>query len=119
MTRMPRTFLIAALVVILAGGVVRAASHHRSGRPHPRGGLLREHQRHLRRRLHQHRRGARRADRVDRAAARVCQVSFWYDSKYKVPADVKAAILSPTLVTARSIQLTPPTPTDPSCATTR
>jgi phospholipid/cholesterol/gamma-HCH transport system substrate-binding protein len=35
------------------------------------------------------------------------KISFWFDSKYKVPADVKAAILSPTLVTARSIQLTP------------
>jgi phospholipid/cholesterol/gamma-HCH transport system substrate-binding protein len=35
------------------------------------------------------------------------KVSLWFDSKYKVPADVKAAILSPTLVTARSIQLTP------------
>ena len=35
------------------------------------------------------------------------KISFWYDSKYKVPADAKAAILSPTLVTARSIQLTP------------
>ncbi len=35
------------------------------------------------------------------------KISFWYDSKYKVPADVKAAILSPTLVTSRSIQLTP------------
>lgn len=36
------------------------------------------------------------------------KVSFWYDSKYKVPADVKAAILAPTVVTSRSIQLTPP-----------
>ncbi len=35
------------------------------------------------------------------------KISFWYDSKYKVPGDVKAAILSPTLVTARAIQLTP------------
>jgi phospholipid/cholesterol/gamma-HCH transport system substrate-binding protein len=35
------------------------------------------------------------------------RVSFWYDSKYKVPADAMAAILSPTLVTARAIQLTP------------
>ena len=35
------------------------------------------------------------------------KVSFWYDSKYKVPADATAAILSPTLVTARAIQLTP------------
>jgi phospholipid/cholesterol/gamma-HCH transport system substrate-binding protein len=35
------------------------------------------------------------------------KISFWYDSKYRVPADVKAAILSPTVVTARAIQLTP------------
>jgi phospholipid/cholesterol/gamma-HCH transport system substrate-binding protein len=35
------------------------------------------------------------------------KISFWYDRKYKVPADAKAAILSPTLVTARAIQLTP------------
>jgi phospholipid/cholesterol/gamma-HCH transport system substrate-binding protein len=35
------------------------------------------------------------------------KVSLWFDSKYKVPADVKAAVLSPTLVTARSIALTP------------
>ncbi|MGZ4585770.1 MAG: MCE family protein, partial [Mycobacterium sp.] len=35
------------------------------------------------------------------------KISFWYDSKYKVPADVKAAILAPTVVTARAIQLTP------------
>lgn len=36
------------------------------------------------------------------------KITFWYESKYKVPADVKAVILSPTLITARSIQLTPP-----------
>src|SRR5215213_11247500 len=35
------------------------------------------------------------------------KISFWYNSKYKVPADAKAAILSPTVVTARAIQLTP------------
>jgi phospholipid/cholesterol/gamma-HCH transport system substrate-binding protein len=35
------------------------------------------------------------------------KVSFWYDSKYPVPADAKAVILSPSLVTARAIQLTP------------
>jgi phospholipid/cholesterol/gamma-HCH transport system substrate-binding protein len=42
------------------------------------------------------------------------KVSFWYDSKYKVPADAKAAILSPTLVTARAIQLTPVYTTGPA-----
>ncbi|MDA2893252.1 MCE family protein [Mycolicibacterium sp. BiH015] len=35
------------------------------------------------------------------------KVSFWYDDQYRVPADAKAVILSPTLVTARAIQLTP------------
>jgi phospholipid/cholesterol/gamma-HCH transport system substrate-binding protein len=41
------------------------------------------------------------------------KISFWYDSKYEVPADAKAAILSPTLVTARAIQLTPVYTTGP------
>lgn len=35
------------------------------------------------------------------------KISFWYDNKYKVPADAKAVILSPSLVTVRAIQLTP------------
>lgn len=35
------------------------------------------------------------------------KVSFWFDRKYKVPAEAKAAILSPMLVTGRAIQLTP------------
>ena len=35
------------------------------------------------------------------------KITFWFDSKYKVPADVKAVILSPQLVTGRAIQLTP------------
>ncbi len=36
------------------------------------------------------------------------KVSFWVDNKYKIPLDVKAAILSPQLVTSRAIQLIPP-----------
>jgi phospholipid/cholesterol/gamma-HCH transport system substrate-binding protein len=35
------------------------------------------------------------------------KITFWVNDKYKVPADAKAAILSPQLVTARAIQLTP------------
>lgn len=35
------------------------------------------------------------------------KISFWYDSRYDVPADAKAAILSPAIVTSRAIQLTP------------
>ena len=35
------------------------------------------------------------------------KISFWYDAKYKVPADAKAVVLSPSLVTVRALQLTP------------
>lgn len=35
------------------------------------------------------------------------KVTFWFDDSYRVPADAKAAILSPQLVTGRTIQLTP------------
>ena len=35
------------------------------------------------------------------------KITFWYDAKYQVPADAKAVILSPAIVTARVIQLTP------------
>jgi phospholipid/cholesterol/gamma-HCH transport system substrate-binding protein len=35
------------------------------------------------------------------------KIWFWVDSKFKVPADANAVILSPQLVTGRAIQLTP------------
>ena len=35
------------------------------------------------------------------------KITFWYDAGYQVPADAKAVILSPAIVTARVIQLTP------------
>jgi phospholipid/cholesterol/gamma-HCH transport system substrate-binding protein len=35
------------------------------------------------------------------------KIVFWVDSEYKVPADAQAVVLSPGLVTARFIQLTP------------
>ena len=35
------------------------------------------------------------------------KVTLWFDGKYKVPADAKAVVLSPSLVTARAVQLTP------------
>jgi phospholipid/cholesterol/gamma-HCH transport system substrate-binding protein len=45
-------------------------------------------------------------DRIDPAPEQV-KITFWVDDRYKVPADARAAILSPSLVTARAIQLTP------------
>jgi phospholipid/cholesterol/gamma-HCH transport system substrate-binding protein len=45
-------------------------------------------------------------DSIEPQPTRV-KIAFWFDAKYKVPADAKAVILSPTLVTSRAIQLTP------------
>ncbi|MGV0714955.1 MCE family protein [Mycolicibacterium sp. XJ662] len=47
-----------------------------------------------------------RIDSIEPEPTRV-KISFSYDGIYDVPADAKAVILSPSLVTARTIQLTP------------
>jgi phospholipid/cholesterol/gamma-HCH transport system substrate-binding protein len=45
-------------------------------------------------------------DAIEPESTRV-KISFWVDDTVKVPAEARAAILSPQLVTARAIQLTP------------
>ncbi|PQD99720.1 Mce family protein Mce3D [Mycolicibacterium parafortuitum] len=35
------------------------------------------------------------------------KITFWVDDRYRVPAEARAAIIAPQLVTARAIQLTP------------
>ena len=40
-------------------------------------------------------------------AGTIVKVKFHYDSKYKVPADAKAAVISPSIVGDRFVQLTP------------
>lgn len=45
-------------------------------------------------------------DRIEPQPDRV-KITFWFDGQYPVPADAKAVILSPAIVTARVIQLTP------------
>ncbi|MGZ5397565.1 MAG: MCE family protein, partial [Mycobacterium sp.] len=107
MTRTARIFLAVALAVILAGGVVV---------------LLRTTERINRTNVvayFKNSNGIYAGDDVRIVGVTVgriesiepqpesVKISFWYDGKYKVPADAKAAILSPTLVTARAIQLTP------------
>ncbi|MCV7358576.1 MCE family protein [Mycolicibacterium fluoranthenivorans] len=54
-------------------------------------------------------------DRIDVEPQRA-KVSFWVQDKYKVPADAKAVILAPSLVTARAIQLTPAYTAGPTLA---
>jgi phospholipid/cholesterol/gamma-HCH transport system substrate-binding protein len=46
-------------------------------------------------------------DKVEPAGDKM-KVTFHYSNKYKVPADAQAAILNPTLVASRLIQLEPP-----------
>lgn len=45
-------------------------------------------------------------DTIEPQPTRV-RVTFWFDDEHQVPADAKAVILSPTLVTARAVELTP------------
>lgn len=47
-----------------------------------------------------------RVDRIEPEPTRA-KISFWIDDTHQVPADAEAVILSPQLVTSRSIQLTP------------
>ena len=107
MTRTARILLAAALAVILAGGaVVLLRTTERINRTHVVA-------------YFENSNGIYAGDDVRIVGVPVgriesiepqptsVKISFWYDSKYKVPADAKAAILSPTLVTARSLQLTP------------
>src|SRR6476660_3802487 len=107
MTRTARNLLAVALVVILAGGaVVLLRNTERINRTHVVA-------------YFENSNGIYAGDDVRIVGVPVgriesiepqptsVKVSFWFDSKYKVPADAKAAILSPTLVTARAIQLTP------------
>lgn len=56
-----------------------------------------------------------RVDKIEPQPQRA-KISFWIDRKYKIPADAKAAILSPQLVTGRAIQLTPPYSGGPTMA---
>ncbi|MET0702485.1 MAG: MCE family protein [Mycobacterium sp.] len=45
------------------------------------------------------------------------KITFWVDKDYPIPADAKAVILSPQLVTGRAIQLTPAYTGGPTMAT--
>ncbi|RDH80049.1 MCE family protein [Mycolicibacterium moriokaense] len=47
-----------------------------------------------------------RVDRIEPQPTRA-KITFWVDRRYPIPADAKAVILSPQLVTGRAIQLTP------------
>jgi phospholipid/cholesterol/gamma-HCH transport system substrate-binding protein len=47
-----------------------------------------------------------KVDKIEPQPERV-KITFWVDDEFKVPADAKAAIISPMLVTGRALQLLP------------
>ena len=51
-------------------------------------------------------------EKIQPQADRV-RIDFWYDRKYKVPANAIAAVIAPTIVSVRAIQLTPRYTTGP------
>ncbi|MCV7238587.1 mammalian cell entry protein [Mycolicibacterium celeriflavum] len=107
MTRTARNILAVALVVILAGGAILLLRDvERIDRTHVVAYFENANGIYPGDDVNILGVGVGRIESIEPQPERV-KVSFWYDSKYKVPADAKAAILSPTLVTARSIQLTP------------
>lgn len=54
-------------------------------------------------------------DRIEPQPNQV-KISFWVDGSYKVPAEVNAAVISPSLVSVRAIQLTPAYTAGPTIA---
>lgn len=56
-----------------------------------------------------------KVDKIEPEAQRA-KITFWIDRKFNVPAEAKAVILSPQLVTGRAIQLTPPYSGGPTMA---
>jgi phospholipid/cholesterol/gamma-HCH transport system substrate-binding protein len=42
------------------------------------------------------------------------KINFWVDSKYKLPADVQALVLSPSVISARALELSPVYTTGPT-----
>jgi phospholipid/cholesterol/gamma-HCH transport system substrate-binding protein len=104
---MSRTFLAAALVVVMVAGVIVAVRATGQGArtmvvgyfANSTGVFAGDDVRIL---------GVPvgKVDKIEAQPERV-KVWFWFDAKFKVPADVKAVILSPQLVTGRAIPLTP------------
>jgi len=54
-------------------------------------------------------------ERIDPEPKRA-KITFWVDDKFKVPADAKAVIVAPSLVTARAVQLVPAYTSGPEMA---
>ncbi|ODQ94006.1 MCE family protein [Mycolicibacterium holsaticum] len=101
-----RTGLTVALVAVLIGGIALVSSDRSTGRTHIVGYFDNSNGLFVGDQVRILGIPVGRIDRIEPQPHRA-EIHFWVDSRYPVPADVNAVILSPSLVTARAIQLTP------------
>jgi phospholipid/cholesterol/gamma-HCH transport system substrate-binding protein len=101
-----RSGLAVVLVAVLVGGLVLVRSGDTAGRTHIVGYFDNSNGLFVGDQVRILGVPVGRIDRIEPRPQRT-EIHFWIDSRYPVPADVNAVILSPSLVTARAIQLTP------------
>lgn len=106
--RAPRTLLAAALAVLLVGGLLAAKSAvERSTRTTVVGYFDNSTGLYVGDDVRIRGVSVGRVTRIQPEPLRT-KITFWFDARYRVPAEAMAVILSPQLVTGRAIQLTPP-----------
>ncbi|BBX26233.1 MCE family protein [Mycolicibacterium alvei] len=107
-TRIPvvRAGLAVALVAALVGGFMAVRSTEAAGRTHIVGYFDNSNGLFVGDQVRILGVAVGRIDRIEPEPHRA-KIHFWVDRRYPVPADANAVILSPSLVTARAIQLTP------------
>jgi phospholipid/cholesterol/gamma-HCH transport system substrate-binding protein len=114
--RPPRTLLAAALAVLLVGGLLAAKTAvERSTRSTVIGYFDNSTGLYVGDDVRIRGVSVGRVTKIQPEPLRT-KITFWFDAGYKVPAEAKAVILSPQLVTGRAIQLTPPYSGGPTMA---
>ena len=114
--RTPRTLLAAALAVLLVSGLLAVnASAQRSSRMTVTGYFDNSTGLYVGDDVRIRGVSVGKVTKIEPEPLR-SKITFWFDARYKVPADANAVILSPQLVTGRAIQLTPPYSGGPTMA---
>ncbi|MGV0716742.1 MCE family protein [Mycolicibacterium sp. XJ662] len=101
-----RTGLAVALIAVLIGGIALVSADRSTNRTHIIGYFDNSNGLFVGDQVRILGIAVGRIERIEPQPHRA-KIHFWVDSRYPVPADVNAVILSPSLVTARAIQLTP------------
>lgn len=110
MTKLPKArvlLVIAVVAAVVGAGVVAAKAYQRASRVEVVGYFQNTNQLFSGDDVMIQGVPVGKVDKIEPGPEKV-KVTFWIDDKYQVPADAKAVILSPQLVTSRAIQLIPP-----------